>query len=271
MHPLDYRDYRDRSKTLEELTIATGQQLILGGDAHPQIVQVGFGCRAFLHVPRRRSADRTPLPPAGGRAGRSARGDHQPRSLAVSLRWRSGRCRADGRTELAARGDRRRPAARVPARAAGGDICASRLGRLAAGADQLHAAAAQEPDRVHGFRAAGAGRELRAGAGGAEPHRRAITRRSRRAQGVGSAGEGHSVSPRCGQGRAQRPVDAHGCRGSGAGDRLRQRRASDAGARPWPRSRAARARRRRGRPLADRPAGAGRKPDRGRRVVARRA
>ena len=41
MHPLDYRDYRDRSKTLEALTIATGQQAILGGDENPQIVQVG--------------------------------------------------------------------------------------------------------------------------------------------------------------------------------------------------------------------------------------
>lgn len=41
MHPLDFRDYRARSKTLEELTIATGQQLILGGEPSPQIVQVG--------------------------------------------------------------------------------------------------------------------------------------------------------------------------------------------------------------------------------------
>lgn len=41
LHPLDYRDYRDRSRTLEELTIATGQQLILGGEPSPQIVQVG--------------------------------------------------------------------------------------------------------------------------------------------------------------------------------------------------------------------------------------
>jgi putative ABC transport system permease protein len=48
MHPLDYRDYRDRSKTLEDLTIATGQQLILGGDAHPQIVQVGSVAAHFF-------------------------------------------------------------------------------------------------------------------------------------------------------------------------------------------------------------------------------
>jgi putative ABC transport system permease protein len=41
MHPLDYRDYRDRNKTLAELTIATGQQAILGGEPSPQIVQVG--------------------------------------------------------------------------------------------------------------------------------------------------------------------------------------------------------------------------------------
>ena len=48
MHPLDYRDYRDRSKTLEDLTIATGQQLILGGDAHPQIVQVASVAAHFF-------------------------------------------------------------------------------------------------------------------------------------------------------------------------------------------------------------------------------
>ena len=41
LHPLDYRDYRDRSKTLEELTIATGSQGILGDEANPEIVQVG--------------------------------------------------------------------------------------------------------------------------------------------------------------------------------------------------------------------------------------
>jgi putative ABC transport system permease protein len=53
MHPLDYRDYRDRSKTLEALTIATGQQQILGGDPSPQIVQVGAvdsGFFTFLGV-----------------------------------------------------------------------------------------------------------------------------------------------------------------------------------------------------------------------------
>ena len=32
LHPLDYRDYRERSRTLEELPIATGQQWVLGGD-----------------------------------------------------------------------------------------------------------------------------------------------------------------------------------------------------------------------------------------------
>ena len=41
MHPLDYRDYRERSKTLEELTIATGGQGILGDDTDPEIVQIG--------------------------------------------------------------------------------------------------------------------------------------------------------------------------------------------------------------------------------------
>ena len=47
MHPLDYRDYRERSRTLEDLTIATGQQLILG-DANPQIVQVGSVAAGFF-------------------------------------------------------------------------------------------------------------------------------------------------------------------------------------------------------------------------------
>ncbi|HZB26853.1 MAG TPA: ABC transporter permease [Vicinamibacterales bacterium] len=48
MHPLDYRDYGERSRTLEELTIATGQQLILGGDANPEIVQVGAVAAGFF-------------------------------------------------------------------------------------------------------------------------------------------------------------------------------------------------------------------------------
>ena len=48
MHPLDYRDYRDRSKTLEALTIATGQQAILGGSENPQIVQVGSVAAHFF-------------------------------------------------------------------------------------------------------------------------------------------------------------------------------------------------------------------------------
>ena len=48
LHPLDYRDYRDRSRTLEELTIATGQQWVLGGDATPQIVQVGLVSSNFF-------------------------------------------------------------------------------------------------------------------------------------------------------------------------------------------------------------------------------
>ena len=48
LHPLDYRDYRDRSRTLEELTIATGQQLILGGEGDPAIVQVGSVAANFF-------------------------------------------------------------------------------------------------------------------------------------------------------------------------------------------------------------------------------
>jgi putative ABC transport system permease protein len=48
LHPLDYRDYRDRSRTLEELTIATGQQSILAGEPGPQIVQVGLVAANFF-------------------------------------------------------------------------------------------------------------------------------------------------------------------------------------------------------------------------------
>jgi putative ABC transport system permease protein len=48
LHPLDYRDYRDRSRTLEAFTIATGQQLILGGADRPQIVQVGSVAADFF-------------------------------------------------------------------------------------------------------------------------------------------------------------------------------------------------------------------------------
>ncbi len=48
MHPLDYRDYRDRSKTLDALTIATGQQMILGGEPQPHIVQVGSVAAHFF-------------------------------------------------------------------------------------------------------------------------------------------------------------------------------------------------------------------------------
>jgi predicted permease len=48
MHPLDYRDYRDRSRTLDALTIATGQQWVLGGADRPQIVQVGTVAADFF-------------------------------------------------------------------------------------------------------------------------------------------------------------------------------------------------------------------------------
>jgi predicted permease len=48
MHPLDYHDYRSRSTALEDLTIATGQQSILGGEAVPRIVQVGLVASHFF-------------------------------------------------------------------------------------------------------------------------------------------------------------------------------------------------------------------------------
>jgi putative ABC transport system permease protein len=42
MHQKDFADYRDRSRTLEELTIATGNEAILGDESDPQIVKVGL-------------------------------------------------------------------------------------------------------------------------------------------------------------------------------------------------------------------------------------
>jgi putative ABC transport system permease protein len=41
MHPLDFRDYAARSRMLEELTISTGRQAILGSADDPEIVQLG--------------------------------------------------------------------------------------------------------------------------------------------------------------------------------------------------------------------------------------
>lgn len=41
MHPLDFRDYDARSQMLEELTISTGRQGILGPANDPEIVQLG--------------------------------------------------------------------------------------------------------------------------------------------------------------------------------------------------------------------------------------
>ena len=41
MHPLDFRDYATRSQMLEELTISTGRQSILGSADDPEIVQLG--------------------------------------------------------------------------------------------------------------------------------------------------------------------------------------------------------------------------------------
>ncbi len=42
MHPLDFRDYQARSQMLEELTISTGRQSILGSADDPEIVQIGL-------------------------------------------------------------------------------------------------------------------------------------------------------------------------------------------------------------------------------------
>ncbi|HEY5908505.1 MAG TPA: ABC transporter permease, partial [Vicinamibacteria bacterium] len=41
VHPLDVRDYRERSRLFEELTLATGGEDILGGATEPEVVDVG--------------------------------------------------------------------------------------------------------------------------------------------------------------------------------------------------------------------------------------
>lgn len=48
MHPLDYRDYRERSVTLDDLTIATGNQGLIGDETNAEIVQFGFVDQNFF-------------------------------------------------------------------------------------------------------------------------------------------------------------------------------------------------------------------------------
>ena len=48
MHQKDYADYRDRSKTLEALTIARGSSGSLGDASDPQIVQIGLVAATFF-------------------------------------------------------------------------------------------------------------------------------------------------------------------------------------------------------------------------------
>lgn len=48
MHPLDYRDYRDRSRLFEGFTIATGREENLGGTTDPELVDVGLVAADFF-------------------------------------------------------------------------------------------------------------------------------------------------------------------------------------------------------------------------------
>jgi putative ABC transport system permease protein len=48
MHPLDYRDYQERSRLFEAFTIATGREENLGGTTEPELVQVGLVSSGFL-------------------------------------------------------------------------------------------------------------------------------------------------------------------------------------------------------------------------------
>src|SRR5262245_21609622 len=41
VHPLDVRDYRERSRLFEEMTLASGREEILGGASDPEAVDVG--------------------------------------------------------------------------------------------------------------------------------------------------------------------------------------------------------------------------------------
>lgn len=53
LHPLDYKDYRQRSRLFEGFTLATGREEILGGTTDPELVDVGYvdsGFFGFLGV-----------------------------------------------------------------------------------------------------------------------------------------------------------------------------------------------------------------------------
>ena len=46
LHPKDLFDYRERSELFEEWTLATGNELILGGEDDPELVDVGRRSRS---------------------------------------------------------------------------------------------------------------------------------------------------------------------------------------------------------------------------------
>lgn len=48
LHPLDYKDYRDRSRLFEGFTLATGREEILGGTTDPELVDVGVVDSGFF-------------------------------------------------------------------------------------------------------------------------------------------------------------------------------------------------------------------------------
>ena len=83
MHQKDFADYRDRARTLEELTIATGNEAILGDATDPQIVRVGLVQANFFNF--------LGVPPQLGRTFRAEEDvTGGPRVLMLSDRlWRS--------------------------------------------------------------------------------------------------------------------------------------------------------------------------------------
>jgi hypothetical protein len=48
LHPLDYRDYRERSRLVEEFTLLAGREWILGGDPDAELVDVGLVAANFF-------------------------------------------------------------------------------------------------------------------------------------------------------------------------------------------------------------------------------
>ncbi len=106
LSPPDFRDYRERSVTMEGRRVdRSGLQPVgertTGEDPGPS---------SELELPpgaRRRAGCRTQLPPGGGGRGTPPPGDHQSRSVAAALRRGSVGDRLDARARRGAPRDRR--------------------------------------------------------------------------------------------------------------------------------------------------------------------